>query len=149
MFKTILSFLILLSFHYSSLGDCPSRADIQLRYQQAVKANQSQKALLTLKKICLQCHYQDSIYVQILENIAENYGNQEDYHNAILNTNEAININKLFNTIASKVFLEKNYYKLGNFFDELGNSEEALKAYDLGINVAKKNLSIQKYLFHL
>ena len=147
MFKTILLFFTILFFDYSTLADCPNRAELTLRYQQVIKSKNSQKNLLQLKQICLSCHYQDSTYAQILESIAENYGNEKDYRNAILNINEAININKLHKTTVGEVFLESNYYKLGNYFYEMGNSEEALKTYDLGIVIAKKNPLTQKYLF--
>ncbi len=149
MSKIILLFFTILSFHYSTFANCPNQAEIQLRYQQSIKTKHSQKNLLILKQICLQCHYQDSTFARILESIADNYENQKDYHNALLNIKEAISIRKLGTTIVDEVFLERNYYKLGNYFDKLGNVEEALKTYDLGIAIAKKNLLNQQYLFRL
>lgn len=147
MFKTIILFYILLFFHLSTFADCPTLAEIQLRYQQAIKAKYAQKKLLKLRQICLQCHYQGSTYARILESMAENYENQKDYPNAILIIKDAIKINKLYQNSINEAFLESNYYKLGNYLDELGNAEEALKTYDLGIVITSKNPVVQHCLF--
>ena len=147
MFKKILALYILLFFQANTFADYPTLAEIRVRYSQAIRSKNSQKILLDLKQICLKCHYQDSTYTSILESMAENFSNQKEYNAAILIIQEAISINKTFFKDNDGGHLSSNYSKLGNYFDEIGKTQEALKIYDLGIAVAKKNSVNPKYLF--
>ena len=147
MLQKILLVIILLFLEVKIFADCPTLANIRGRYLQAVQRKNSQKILLDLRQICLKCHYQDSTYTSILENVAENFNHQKEYNAAILIIQEAIIINGKLSVSTNQGHLGSNYYKLGNYFDEIGKTQEALKIYDLGIVIAQKNSIAQKYLF--
>ncbi len=149
MLKITLHLLLfpLFSFAYFS-SDCPSRKEVWVNYQRAIKGEPSLNTIENLRQVCLRCHYQDSTYAQILVSVAQFYYSQKEYKAAIGFINEAIKINKSHRKDVKESYLANNYFNLARNYSELGDTQKALEMCDLSILEVKKNINNQKYLLN-
>ena len=136
MKKIFLLFPLILLSQFCLWADCPTSKEIWITLQTTLKKTKNQFELVKLKSTCQDCKVNDSTYTIILQKIAESFVLEQNFNQAEVTLQEAINLNSSSKNNAQKAYVVDNNLLFAKVLDGKGDYQKALNVCDKTILLA-------------